>query len=133
MNESLLTDATLPVATKAVNRAACWRHALAPDAGPLLADQRHGPYLLRRLLCATLRMPLKSWHRANADRIRDALKQAGPARSLINRHELLLPGASPAIGEQLHRGFVPEFGWVFLLIRTPNEMIFWGLDRSGTE
>ncbi|MEY2230141.1 hypothetical protein [Streptomyces sp. BF23-19] len=60
-------------------------------------------------------MPLKSWQRAHADRIRDALKEAGAARSLIDRHELILPGASPAIGEQLHRGFVPEFGWEFLL------------------
>lgn len=61
-------------------------------------------------------IPLTSWHRANEDRINEALKAKtlGPALGIIGRHHLILPG-DPGRGEEFHRGFVPEFGWEFLL------------------
>lgn len=59
-------------------------------------------------------MPLTSWHRANENRINNALRSLGTAKALIDRHQLILPGAS-GLGEELHRGFIPEFGWEFLL------------------
>jgi hypothetical protein len=40
------------------------------------------------------------------------MNNAGKARALIRRFQLM--GWAPPYGEELHDGFVPEFGWEFV-------------------
>ncbi|MEJ8640178.1 hypothetical protein [Streptomyces sp. MS2.AVA.5] len=57
---------------------------------------------------------LAIWQRENEARINATAKHVAAAQKLIADHHLVLPGTR-GIGEELHRGFVGEFGWEFLL------------------
>jgi len=59
-------------------------------------------------------MTLEGWQSANASLIADALTRQAQAKELIGLHNLILPGGA-GLGEELHRGFVSEFGWEYLL------------------
>ena len=55
---------------------------------------------------------LADWGKSNAADVRGTLNNAGKARALIRKFRLM--GWAPPDGEELHDGFVPEFGWEFL-------------------
>ncbi|TDU80692.1 hypothetical protein [Streptomyces sp. KS 21] len=58
---------------------------------------------------------LAAWHRDNAGRIAAAMEHLEAAQKLVDNHELILPVPGDSKGEELHRGFVPEFAWEVLL------------------